>query len=134
MAAANLTVRTVERLASALDQVVAERWDDLDATYASIHGLNGDFDLRIGAPPSTKAAAVAVTCVGTSRHVDGGAAGATLVRVTVSVSCCQVAGVVRHLDGRLENSAGVEGTTVAMLRQWASIETCSGCALESEGT
>ncbi len=134
MAAANLTVRAVERLASALDQIVAERWDDLAATYAWIPRADRDLDLRVGAPQVTKAAAVAVTSVGTSRRIGGGDPAETPIRVTISVSCCHVAAVVRHLDGRVEHATCAEGATVTMLRQWASLEACSGCVSPSEGT
>ncbi len=133
MATANLTTHAVERLAAALDQLAAERWDDFAATYAWVHHVDDDYlDLRLGAPPETRALAVAVTSVGIGRRVDGGDSGEQTVRVTVAASCCQVAAVVRHRDGRVEHASHAEGVTVATLRQWASLAPCCACACASQ--
>lgn len=126
MATANLTTNTAERLAAALDRLAAQRWDDTTATYACIQ-LDGGFDLRVGTLPETRALAVAVTAVGMSRRIDGDGLRKHAVRMTVSVSCCEVAAIVRHPDGRSEYARRAEGVTVATLRTWASLEPCATC-------
>jgi hypothetical protein len=49
---------------------------------------------------------------------------ATRVRVTLSVTCCDVFAVIRSLD-RVALASDVEGDLIAALREWAGLSTCS---------
>ncbi len=127
MATANLATIDVEGLARALDAHTAERWHDPHATYAWIDSATRD--LRLGPPPAAHVPAVAFTCVGTRcREDEPDPEADETVRVTVAVSCCQAAALLRHADGRVENATSVVGATVATLRAWASLNACVPCS------
>lgn len=125
MATANHITTAVEQLAAALDALAAERWDDLSATYAWLDADDGG--LRFGPPPATRVHAAAMTCLGCRRRLDGDDSAGETVRVTVATSCCVVAAVVRHSDGRREHAGDADGVTVATLRKWASLAPCRRC-------
>lgn len=127
MGAAHPTTSAAEFLAAALDALTADRWHEGDAAYA---WLDRAGDVRLGTPPDQEVLAAAVTCVGTASRIGADCdANRSPVRSTLSVSCCSVALVVRHPDGRIDRSNCVEeGSTGAVLRGWAALRACGSCA------
>lgn len=137
MAQQSATTEPVARLAAALDGLMAERWDEHVTTYAWLAGETarsgggdlGHGDLRVGCKWDEPVSVVGATTLGTARRLSGEPEEDELVRVTVAASCCQVALVMRRRDGRVEHTRQVEGRTVALLRSWASLRPCRGCAV-----
>lgn len=99
----------------------------LPATDAGRADESTRSDVRLGPPPDHAVAAVAVAATGTAHRI-GGDSTKRLVRVTVAVSCCRTSALMRHPDGRVERSMGIDGAVPLILRRWAVLEPCAMCA------
>lgn len=115
----------LKELAHGLDELLADRWDDPEATYGWVCGAARS--LATGEPPEVPVLAIAVSAMGTASRLDQGRHERKMVRVTMAVSCCRAVALVREVTGKVSECDGAGGSTVDLLRVWATLAPCPTC-------
>lgn len=88
----------------------------------------GEVALAAEPPPSGPVGAVAISAPGHAVRLDRTTEIQLGVQVTVAVTCCTTAAIVRHDDGRLEHSDRSDGVLLDLLRAWAQPAPCRSCS------
>lgn len=129
-------------LATYVDRSVAERSSSTRWVIAIVPADDGGgakpqvFKCRgpvstLGPPPPAAVSAVALSATGRAVRLDPTVQEDALVRVTVAITCCTTAVVVRRDSGVVDRSGCADGRLVDLLRSWAEPYPCASCLTRS---
>jgi hypothetical protein len=92
---------------------------------------SGELALALEPLPRGPVAAVAISARGDAVRLDRTTEVRVGVRVTVAVTCCTTAGIIRHDNGRVEHADRTDGVLADLLRSWARPDPCPCCSTDS---
>jgi hypothetical protein len=128
------SVLTAEHVAATVDSEFRDTWS-ADAILALFHSAAEEPEIvPLGAEPISALRAGSWNCVvasvsaaGYATVLDGQPRPRERIRVTLCVSCCSVAIVIRYSDGRVAGSQAASGELYDALRQVIAFEPCAEC-------
>jgi hypothetical protein len=133
-------ISVVAELATHVDELLAEHWEDPGLTLAIARSAIGgrpeitivsidDRPLRsVAEVPATRCAAACLAALGTIERLGHHDGERVPVRLTATVSCCEAVVLVRHRDGRVDKADEASGPMIELLREWANHMMCRSCA------
>jgi hypothetical protein len=128
------SVLAAEHAAAAVDSNYHDTWSG-ESVLVLFHSTAEEPEIvSLGEGPisalragSWSCVAASVSAVGHATVLEGRQRPRERIRVTLSVSCCSVAVVIRHSDGRVAGSQAASGELYDALRQAIALEPCAEC-------